>query len=131
LRDYKLSFPFQKFNNFVEQSLANGCTNDLTFFCAYTFRGCNKENMLDAIGPCFETCIDQCFDQPYSYCANEGLTKIETSMPEDDIKFFEKFALPTIKSGCSNVAKFFYCGVVFPLCDENSGPKYPCKKYCV
>ncbi|BFZ21268.1 hypothetical protein BsWGS_24307 [Bradybaena similaris] len=217
---YDIQCLIENFNHFAEQSIANGCTHDLTFFCAYTFRGCNKDNMLDAIGPCFETCIDavdhcgkfmpqrpecsdfkpshkpcipsqpptsvspptsitstsvtstpsvtstsvspptsvtstsvtstsvastsgvtsttsattqpvQCFDQTYSYCANEGFTKTFSVNPESDIASFEELALPTIESGCSEVARFFYCGTFFPQCDERSSlPIEPCKRYC-
>lgn len=73
----------------------------------------------------------QCFDQTYSYCASEGFTKTSSDNLEIDIADFEEFALPTIESGCSELAKFFYCGTFFPQCDERSSvPIQPCKKYC-
>ena len=36
----------------------------------------------------------------------------------ESVELFEQWANPTIDSSCSNFAKFFYCGIFFPVCEE-------------
>ncbi|XP_005101410.2 uncharacterized protein LOC101863910 [Aplysia californica] len=170
------------FEFFANDSIHSGCMQDMTFFCLYTFPGCNVDYYNEPIWPCREACEDAvqkcgrympyppdclylpaqddpyypcipaqpepstttptptpipdvCIDQNYGYCAEEGFTRTyEKTWFADTlvkgVQVFETWAQPTIDSGCSALAKFFYCGIFFPKCEEGQDVGLPCRKYC-
>ncbi|XP_067665326.1 uncharacterized protein [Haliotis asinina] len=76
-----------------------------------------------------------CVNQTFGYCREEGFTN--TRLPNwfsetasGSVVAFNQYGKSTIESGCSYMAKFFYCGIFFPQCEEDGNVTLPCRSVC-